>query len=107
MRLSFITAYQDGVYPGFCSMKRLGVSPPPSPPSLDVMLVHGMVTCKISRMIKIAGTQALFILGGERAALTLELCCPVLKKVIEKTVARDLFLFEVLFMKEKGRALVV
>ena len=43
-------------------------------------------------MIKTAGTQAVFILGEERP--TVKVKCIVLKNVIEKTVARDLLLFE-------------
>ena len=41
-------AHQAGAYPGFCSMKRLGIFPP-----LDGMLVHRRVTPSI----KFAGTH--------------------------------------------------
>ena len=37
-------AHQAGAYPGFCSMKPLGVFLPPPPPPLDGMLVHHRVT---------------------------------------------------------------
>ena len=57
-------------------------------------------------MIKTTRTQALFILGEESHCQS-KLCRSVIKNAIEKTVARDLSLFEVLFMKEKERALVV
>ena len=43
-------AYQAGAYPSFCSMKRLGIFPPPP---LDGMLVHRRVTPSI----KFAGTH--------------------------------------------------
>ena len=41
-----IVAHQAGAYPGFCSMKHLGVFLPPPPP-LDGMLVHHRVTPSI------------------------------------------------------------
>ena len=51
-------AHQAGTYPGFCSMKRLGVFLLP----LDGMLVH----CKVTPNINFADTHLYIHLGGER-----------------------------------------